>query len=109
MYEIRVGLIKTERKAVYIGPPSPLANPYANDRSLDHDQQIDAYADWFYDQLDARNRALIKQLRRCHHTGIQDNLLILGCFCYPRRCHGDVIRQYFLTHYHHPDFLYSHY
>jgi hypothetical protein len=80
---------RTTRYDVYIGRPSRYGNPYshlpntlAKYRVSSRDAAIDAYETWLRSQP-----VLMARVKR------ELRAKVLGCFCAPRRCHGDVLVQ----------------
>lgn len=76
---------------VYIGRPGKgesgyFGNPFKPGEGVTRDDTIDRYAKWFDMKIlqDAMFRRRVQELRG----------KILGCFCKPARCHGDVIVTY---------------
>jgi hypothetical protein len=75
---------------VYIGRDMPSlglhdqgwGNPFRLGPGMDRDQAIDAYLEWLVAQPE-----LVARARR-ELAG-----LTLGCWCAPRRCHGEVLAQ----------------
>jgi hypothetical protein len=67
---------------------SPLGNPF---KANEHDDPIGLYQVWLAEQLqnDTPARREIERLARLHQAG-QD--LLLGCWCAPEPCHGDVVK-----------------
>ena len=79
---------KREPYDVYIGRPSKWGNPFSHkDRTLaefrvgSRDEAVDAYAEWIQTQPD-----LIKSIPELFGK-------VLGCWCHPQRCHGDVLSE----------------
>jgi uncharacterized protein DUF4326 len=66
---------------VYIGRPSKWGNPYRIGRDGDRDRVIDLYEEWLPTQPDLM--AALHELRG----------MVLGCWCAPRRCHGDPLAR----------------
>ncbi len=64
---------------VYIGRPSIWGNPAKMAREKDRDQAIAFYVGWIVQQPD-----LLAQLGELRGK-------LLGCYCAPKRCHGDVL------------------
>jgi hypothetical protein len=80
---------KKEPYDVYIGRPSPWGNPFshrpgtlAEFRVATRDEAIDAFERWFLSQPELLAKAKNELRGR-----------VLGCWCHPRRCHGDVIAR----------------
>lgn len=83
------------RDDVYIGRPSVLGNPFVIGRDGSRDECIEKYRHWLRVQrhsatpTGAKVRDALAQIRwRVEHGPVN-----LVCFCAPRRCHGDVIKQ----------------
>lgn len=68
---------------VYIGRPSKWGNPYIVNHHGTRDQVIGMYINW----LVARPH-LIEQAK----IELKDK--ILGCWCAPKPCHGDVLAEF---------------
>ena len=64
---------------VYIGRTSPWGNPFQVGWDGDLEEVVDKYRDWIQSQPDLM--AKLPALRG----------KILGCYCAPRSCHGDVL------------------
>ena len=100
---IRVGR-HNEPGAVYIGramprlnrKASPLANPYKlrnpND-DAERDEVCDKYERWLDRQMVTNNPAICAEIERLAELAHRRGELVLGCFCAPKRCHGDGIRE----------------
>lgn len=76
----------------YIGRGSPLGNPWPITPTDPRNAVIDRYQDWLIQQIRANNLTVINELDRLAQLALQGPLH-LQCFCAPRRCHGDVIKQ----------------
>lgn len=88
---IRVGR-HNEPHAQYIGRGSPLGNPFIIGRDGDRAEVIAKYERWFYNQL-LSNHSMRRELRRLASLADRGDL-VLGCFCAPQSCHGDIIKAY---------------
>lgn len=64
---------------VYIGRPSKWGNPFIMGRDGDRPDVIQKYREWIQTQP-----ALLKDLPSLRGK-------ILGCFCKPKMCHGDIL------------------
>lgn len=65
----------------YIGRPSQWGNPFEIGKHGTRDQVIDRYLDWLYTQPQLLDQLVA--LKGC----------TLGCFCAPKRCHGDILAE----------------
>ena len=72
---------KRARYDVYIGRPSPWGNPFKIGRDGDRSTVIQKYRTWLLTQPSLLAR--IPELRG----------KVLGCWCAPLPCHGDVLAQ----------------
>lgn len=89
---IKVGK-KWEKDAINIGRPSIFGNPYylKDVKSLSaRTIVITKYEEYFYERL--KNDPVFKKAV----DDLPDNC-ILGCYCSPLPCHGDIIKEYLDT------------
>jgi hypothetical protein len=70
---------KRERHHVYIGRPSKWGNPFVVGKHGTREQVIERYERWLLG-----NDALMAALPELRGK-------VLGCWCAPRACHGDVL------------------
>ncbi len=75
----RVVHCKRERHHVYIGRPSKWGNPFVVGRDGARGECIELYELWVRENEELM--AALGELRG----------LVLGCWCAPRACHGDVL------------------
>ena len=66
---------------VYIGRGSPFGNPFVIGRDGDRDEVVEKYRGWVVNQSQIMRRLPDLRGKR------------LGCFCAPKRCHGDVLAE----------------
>jgi Domain of unknown function (DUF4326) len=72
---------KGERHHVYIGRPSKWGNPFVVGEHGTREQVIESYEHWL--RANAQLMAVLPELRG----------KVLGCWCAPRTCHGDVLAR----------------
>lgn len=77
----RVVHCKQESYDVYIGRPGPWGNPFVIGKDGTREEVIAKYRDWITTQPDLLRK--IPTLRG----------KILGCWCHPKACHGDVLAE----------------
>ena len=77
----------------YIGRGSPLGNPFRMDGERTRDRVCDQYEAWFAEKVEARDPTVMRELRRLYQLA-RKGPLTLGCFCAPKRCHGQTIKNY---------------
>lgn len=70
---------KNERFDVYIGRPGPFGNPFEIGVDGTRKEVIEKYRKWIRTQPE-----LLEQLETLRGK-------VLGCWCHPKSCHGDVI------------------
>lgn len=81
-YVGRVVHCKRQPFDVYIGRPSKWGNPFPLKSEGDRQKIIAAYRAWVKDEI-AGGRLDVEELRG----------KVLGCFCAPKACHGDVLLE----------------
>ncbi len=95
------GLPANKEGIVYIGRPCKgwvskveLGNPYKEGKDGDLQTIIEKYRRWLWDQMTnyplGRPSLSIRQLADMHADGKD---IILGCWCKPKPCHGDVVKR----------------
>lgn len=65
---------------VYIGRPGPFGNPFAITETRNRTTAIELYQGWVLAQSD-----LVRRIRR------ELKGKVLGCYCAPDACHGDIL------------------
>ena len=78
-----VGHMKRDQCDIFIGRPSILGNPFKIGNNGTRKEVIDKYKDYFYKS---------KELKQYAEVNCKDK--ILGCYCNPLACHGDIIAEY---------------
>lgn len=82
-----------EPEDIYIGRGSPLGNPYPIGDNTTREQVIEKYKDYLMDQISKGNQSIINALNNIKTQSAYKEVK-LGCFCKPKSCHGDVIKDY---------------
>lgn len=77
----------------YIGRGSPLGNPYVIGKDGSREQVIAKYRVWLNEQIMRKNPVVLDELNRLGNKAIDEKGLVLQCFCYPKPCHGEVIKE----------------
>lgn len=77
----------------YIGRGSPLGNPFVIGKDGTREQVIAKYRVWLQEQIDKGNPVVLDELNRLGNKAIDEKGLALQCFCYPKPCHGEVIKE----------------
>ena len=73
---------KRDKYDVYIGRPGPWGNPFEIGKDGNREQVVEKYAEWVLTQPDMVAK-------------IQNELKgkVLGCWCAPKLCHGDILAE----------------
>lgn len=80
---------------IKVGRPSPLGNPFIMHTEADRDKVCDLYEQWVRQQIAEKNSAVCNELNRIYKLA-KTHPIALGCFCAPKRCHAETIRQLLL-------------
>lgn len=70
---------KKEKYDIYIGRPSKWGNPFSIGRDGTRKEVIIKYIKWI-----KKNKKLLRDLKELKNK-------VLGCWCKPKMCHGDVL------------------
>jgi len=70
----------------YIGRPSIFGNPYTIGPDGTREEVIDKFKKYFYNKIETDKHFKNQVLELKGHR--------LGCYCYPKACHGDVIIEW---------------
>lgn len=81
-YNMKVVHCKKESYDVYIGRPSKWGNPFSIGKDGSREDVIKKYEEYLLGRLD-----LMKALPELKGK-------VLGCWCTPQACHGDVLVKY---------------
>ena len=83
-----------EPNHIYCGRGSPLGNPFPITDVNDRDRVCDMYADYFKQKVYIeRNPTMIDELYYIFNEA-QKGDINLGCFCSPKRCHCETIKEF---------------
>ena len=80
----------------YVGRPSALGNPFKLEYEFGRDAVIQQYELWLQKRINARDVRVCDELNRLYRIARDQDLLELTCWCAPKRCHADVIRNMLL-------------
>jgi hypothetical protein len=88
-----------DRKAAdYIGrkkpgrPASPLSNPFKIKSDSERPEALQKYREWLKEQMRMDTPAR-KEIKRLAVIAKRSDLLLL-CWCAPKPCHGDVVKEF---------------
>ena len=82
----------------YIGRGSPLGNPYPITATASRETVINQYREYLNREIQSGNRVIIDELTRLFEIA-KVRELKLKCFCSPKPCHGDVIKDVLMKAY----------
>lgn len=77
---MKVVNLRKEKYTIYIGRPSPLGNPYIIGKDGNREEVIRKY-----ERFVRNNPKLLEVIKSLPANAV------LGCFCKPLPCHGDII------------------
>lgn len=77
----------------YIGRGTALGNPFVMNGEAERNFVCDQYELYFQGKLFDNDPAFMKELNRLYQAAKSKDI-VLGCFCSPKRCHGDTIKRY---------------
>lgn len=83
----------------YIGRGNPLGNPFTHQQGTlaktivaTREEAVTRYRTWLIEQIQENNPAVVRELLRLLEIAKHGDLY-LRCFCAPKACHGDVIKE----------------
>jgi hypothetical protein len=77
---------KKEKYDVYIGRPSIFGNPFTIGKDGNRKEVIEKFKIYFHDRI-WQDLEFTKKVYKLKNK-------ILGCWCAPQECHGDIIKEY---------------
>jgi Domain of unknown function (DUF4326) len=94
MVEIRVlNKRSVGDRGEYVGRPSALGNRFKLEHESKRDAVIQQYELWLQERIKARDARVCHELKRLYRITRDQGVLELTCWCAPKRCHADVIRN----------------
>ena len=77
----------------YVGRGSPLGNPYPITEERPRGQAIEAFKPYFKAKVEEGDKRICDELNRLLNILLEKKVLVLVCFCAPKACHAEVIRD----------------
>jgi len=77
---------KKDKYDIYIGRPSYYGNPFTIGKDGDREKVIQKYIEYFYKRISS------DKIFKFRIKNLKDK--ILGCWCAPLKCHGDIIIEW---------------
>lgn len=95
---IRVGR-RTDPGSIPIDRRTPLGNPFImrDKTAAERNRVCDQYDLYFKKKLLSRSSAFMAMLEHLFELAVQSKEITVGCWCSPKRCHGDTIARYLQT------------
>lgn len=92
-YLVTIGNKHHNDSGEYIGRGSPLSNPFTIG-SYTREEAVYSYDNWLHDQIErVQDPAVIAEMDRLAHILLDTKRLTLVCYCAPKLCHGNIIRD----------------
>jgi Domain of unknown function (DUF4326) len=80
----------------YVGRPSALGNPFKLEQESQRNSVIQQYELWLQERINARDSRVCHEFNRLYRIARDQGVLELTCWCAPKRCHADVVRNILL-------------
>jgi hypothetical protein len=93
LFEVKVVNKKLGGKGEYIGRPSPLGSPFQLECESDRPAVIAKYRAWLIEKIKEKDEPVLVELERLKGIAEATGELRLQCWCAPKMCHGDVIKE----------------
>jgi hypothetical protein len=84
-------------KLIRVDRSTPLGNPYFMHDESERDMVCDKYQELFDEIMSIDQSWYYADFRNCVHQIILASAkhdIALGCWCYPKRCHAETIKNY---------------
>lgn len=72
----------------------PLGNPFPMHDEKDRDKVCEQFEEYFRKKIAQKDPVIMNELARVVEKAFVDGGVRLGCYCAPRRCHGDSIKSF---------------
>lgn len=92
-FVIKVTNKKLGGKGEYIGRPSPLGNPFRVESEKQRGKVISQYREWLLGKVKSKDDTIVSELKRLRSLAETQGELNLACWCSPKQCHGEVIKE----------------
>lgn len=87
-------------KGTYVGRPSTLGNPFKVSMHQPRLVAIEKYQAWIEDKIIQGDPAILYELEHLFAPLLRNEKLALVCWCSPKPCHADILKQILLNKYH---------
>lgn len=92
---------------VYIGRGSILGNPFTGSKNIkqtkalyqcsSREEAVEKYREYLLEKIKNKDKAICNELNRLYKKIKDGETIYLVCFCKPKKCHGDVVRDVLLS------------
>lgn len=82
---------------IYCGRGSALGNPFHMRNERERDCVCDQYADYLPKKVSSHHSGIVRQLEYIVEKAKKGDVF-LECYCAPKRCHCDTIKEYVETY-----------
>ena len=72
---------------------SPVGNPFFLKSEKERDEVCDKYEEYFYKKIKEEEGNFRNYIILIYKISLKKDIA-LGCHCFPKRCHGDVIKSF---------------
>ena len=96
--KVKNGKVDGFKKGIYIGRKgyglrgNALANPFKIGKDGNREVVVKKYRRWLWEEICKGNYEVIKELEKLKEKAKKGEEINLICWCYPKTCHGDVIK-----------------
>lgn len=92
IHTITIGNKHNGDVGIYVGRPSILGNPYKKTTELERNSVIESYRGWLQVQMQDINSPVYKKVHKLAKQALEEDITLV-CWCSPKQCHADVIRD----------------
>lgn len=90
---IRIGNKSRGDEGIYVGRPSVFGNPFRQDNDFTRDAAILEYAAFLRHEIQTPCSKVNRALKQLAMRVANGEDLVLTCWCAPKRCHAEIIRE----------------
>lgn len=92
MFNISVVKLKDHNNCIDISRPKALGNPFVMQHEGQRETVCDDYQNWLDSKIQNKDKRILRELYRLAYIYRENSQLKLGCYCAPKRCHGDSVK-----------------
>jgi hypothetical protein len=91
---IKVVHKSSEPNHIYCGRGSVLGNPFEMGNESERDKVCEQYKKYFHQKVEIeKDETILKELRIIYKKALHGDVN-LGCYCAPKRCHCETIKEF---------------